>query len=376
MTAPQNVCSPECLQTGRVSSRFLASLLVLTGLLATVCLARPASAIEAGMPNPPASPTEVTCGLMILDVIDIDDVNESFEAEVVVLAEWDDPRLAFDAEAEGVDRKIFQGDFQFAEVFTGWWPQLLLVNEVGAADLSAVKIEVYPDGHVRYLDQHNAVLETPMNLEDYPFDSQELQVQLVPFGDVAGDVVLTVNETYADATEDFVSRNSTVNVAGWELERVVFSTDTTFLNHTTIDRQISRLTATIHLKRRSWQLVWQMLFPLLVIVSMIWSIFWIDIDSLGDRLNVAFVGVLTIVAYQFVVIDNMPRMSYLTFTDMLLLVSFVTMSLTIPQSLVIYGLVRGGEHARAKTIDHACRWAFPLSYMALLGLIVTWYAVS
>ena len=142
MTAPQNVCSPECLQTGRVSSRFLASLLVLTGLLATVCLARPASAIEAGMPNPPASPTEVTCGLMILDVIDIDDVNESFEAEVVVLAEWDDPRLAFDAEAEGVDRKIFQGDFQFAEVFTGWWPQLLLVNEVGAADLSAVKIEV------------------------------------------------------------------------------------------------------------------------------------------------------------------------------------------------------------------------------------------
>jgi len=52
------------------------------------------------------------------------------------------------------------------------------------------------------------------------------------------------------------------------------------------------------------------------------------------------------------------------------------MSLTIPQSLVIYGLVRGGEHERAKTIDHACRWAFPLSYMALLGLIVTWYAVS
>ena len=53
-------------------------------------------------------------------------------------------------------------------------------------------------------------------------------------------------------------------------------------------------------------------------------------------------GVLTIVAYQFVVIDNMPRMSYLTLTDVILLISFVTMSLTIPQSLVIYGLVRNG----------------------------------
>ena len=90
---------------------------------------RQALAIEAGMPNPPSSPTVVECAIMILDVVDIDDVNESFTAEILVFAEWDDPRLAFDPEVEGVDMKIFQGDFQFAEVFTGWWPQLLLVNE-------------------------------------------------------------------------------------------------------------------------------------------------------------------------------------------------------------------------------------------------------
>jgi hypothetical protein len=109
---------------------------------------------------------------------------------------------------------------------------------------------------------------------------------------------------------------------------------------------------------------------------MIWSIFWVDIDSLADRLNVAFVGVLTIVAYQFVVIDNMPRMSYLTLTDVILLISFVTMSLTIPQSLVIYGLVRKGEEQRAQRIDHISRWAFPLGYMAMLVMLVAWYAIN
>lgn len=337
---------------------------------------RTAAAIDAGMPNPPASPTVVKCSIMILDVVDIDDVNESFVAEIALIAEWNDPRLAFDAEAEGVPVKIYQGDFQFAEVFTGWWPQLLLVNEVGPPDPNAVKIEVYPDGRVRYLDQHNAVLETPMDLRDYPFDSQKLQAQMVPFGDITSDVVLQVDEVYANATDDFVKRNSSVNVAGWILQGVTFEVDETFLNHATQDRRISRMVATIHLQRRAWQLVWQMLFPLLVIVSMIWSIFWVDIDSLADRLNVAFVGVLTIVAYQFVVIDNMPRMSYLTLTDVILLISFVTMSLTIPQSLVIYGLVRNGEEARAQRIDHVCRWAFPLSYMALLAVVVTWYAVT
>ena len=335
---------------------------------------RPALAIDAGMPNPPASPPVVKCAIIILDVVDIDDVNESFVAEIALLAEWDDPRLAFDAAEEGVGRKIFQGNFQFSEVFTGWWPQLILVNEVGPPDPNAVKIEVYPDGHVRYMDQHNAVLETPMDLRDYPFDSQKLQAELVPFGDNINDVVLDVQEIYANATDDFVRRNSSVNVAGWTLQSVTFETGETFLNEATKDRRISRLIATIHLQRRSWQLVWQMLFPLLVIVSMIWSIFWVDIDSLADRLNVAFVGVLTIVAYQFVVIDNMPRMSYLTLTDVILLISFVTMSLTIPQSLVIYGLVRKGEEQRAQRIDHISRWAFPLGYMAMLAMLVAWYA--
>jgi hypothetical protein len=351
-------------------------LLLVAAVFAAVSWPRMAVAIDAGMPNPPASPTVVKCAIIILDVVDIDDVNESFVAEIALMAEWDDPRLAFNAEEEGVERKIYQGNFQFAEIFTGWWPQLLLVNEVGPPDPNAVKIEVYPDGHVRYMDQHNAVLETPMDLRDYPFDTQRLRAELVSFGDNTRDVVLEVHEVYANATDDFVGRNTNANVAGWVLQGVTFDTDETFLNQATRNNRISRMTATIHLQRRSWQLVWQMLFPLLVIVSMIWSIFWVDIDSLADRLNVAFVGVLTIVAYQFVVIDNMPRMSYLTLTDVILLISFVTMSLTIPQSLVIYGLVRKGEEQRAQRIDHVCRWAFPLSYLALLAMVVSWYALN
>ena len=65
-------------------------------------------------------------------------------------------------------------------------------------------------------------------------------------------------------------------------------------------KHISQIITTITFERRSWQLVWQMLFPMLLIVSMIWSIFWIDLESLADRLNISFIGVLTIVAYQFV----------------------------------------------------------------------------
>jgi len=333
-----------------------------------------AEAIEPGMPNPPASPTRVRCALLIVDVIDIDDVSESFEAKISLVASWHDPRLAFDAAAEGTERKLFQGPYQVAEVFAGWWPQLVLVNEIGLGDITAVTVEVAPDGGVRLMQQRTVRLETPMQLHDYPFDEQRLRAILLPFGSTIDDVVLEVDERYADTTDELVRRNEDVNVAGWILRHLEMVVDETFLTTGNGRRTFSRLVATIHLERRSWQLVWQLLFPLVVIVSMIWSIFWIDPESLSDRLNVSFIGVLTIVAYQFVVIDHMPRMSYLTFTDTLLLVSFVTMSATIPQSLVIDSLVRRGHTGRARRIDRICRWAFPLAYLIAIAATVAWFA--
>jgi hypothetical protein len=334
-----------------------------------------AHAYDAGMPNPPANPTRVQCGIMIADVTSIDDVDESFAAEVVILASWNDSRLAFDAEAEGTPKKIYQGDFQFAEVYSGWWPQFVFVNQVGRGDTKGVKIEIFPDGLVKYLEVRSAEFETPMDLHDYPFDTQRLRVAMISLGNLTDEVILEVDERYAGSTDELVRRERTVNVAGWDLEHLEMQVDEQYIAAGDDKTFHSRLITTVQLKRRSWQLVWEMLFPLLVLVSVIWSIFWIDIDSLADRLNVSFIGVLTIVAYQFVVIENMPRMSYLTFTDTLLLISFLTMAATIPQSLTIHTLVRKGKQGLARRIDRTSRWAFPLVYFALVAFTVWFYGL-
>jgi len=347
--------------------------LAATACAAILALPGPALALEAGMPNPPASPTEVRCAIVIVDIVNIDDVNESFEAELAIMANWHDPRLAFDPEKEGTTRKIFQGDYQFAEVFNGWWPQFVIVNEVGRGDTKGVKIEVQPDGLVRYLEMRHAQLETPMSLHDYPFDTQRLKASMISMGNLTDDVVLMVEDRYREATDDYVKREESVNVAGWTLRHLDMNVNENYLADGDGQSRYSQLVTTMTLQRRSWQLVWELLFPMLILVSMMWSVFWIDIESLADRLNLSFIGVLTIVAYQFVVIDDMPRMSYLTFTDTLLLVSFWAMCATIPQSLIIHSLVRKGRHATAKRIDKTSRWAFPLAYAVLIAVTVARY---
>jgi hypothetical protein len=102
-----------------------------------------------------------------------------------------------------------------------------------------------------------------------------------------------------------------------------------------------------------------------------WAIFWMEVDNLSDRLNVAFIGILTIVAYQFLIEGSMPRISYFTFTDTVLLYSFVVMCLSVLESLVLTSMCKAGRKAAAERVDHVARWAFPLVYFA--GLTVSYF---
>ena len=329
----------------------------------SLVLAPRAEAIDAGMPGPPSLPTEVTVGVFVADIIDLNEVNENFQIELILIATWHDPRLAFDAEKEGSDQKIFQGPYQFAEVFAGWWPQLLILNEVGRGDFNAVKITVYSDGQVRYAEQRNVLLETPMSLQDYPFDIQHLKAYIIPFGNKEDEVVLKINDGLRQATDEYVKRHSNVNIAEWDLQHLEMKEGETFYRYDGKKQDISQILLTIVMKRQSAHVVWDIICPLFILVSMVWSIFWMDIESLADRLNISFIGILTIVAYQFLIIDNMPRISYLTFTDAMLLSSFVIMSVTIFESLYIHNLVKRNKQTKAIRIDRISRWAFPSAYV-------------
>ena len=328
-------------------------------------------AIEPGMPNPPASPTVVTVGVFLANLLDLDEVSETFKVELIVVAEWDDPRLAFDPAVEGTETKLFQGQSQFQGAFAGWWPQFVIINEVGSGDISAIKIEIRPDGHVRFLEARKVTLETPMQLEPFPFDTQTLQARMVAFGNDSDQVLLEVNQRMLGATEEHVKNDKLVNMAEWRLlnlDMVTRLSDHRFYGEV---KPVSELLFTVTLQREAASVLWKVVLPLIILVLLMWAIFWMEVDNLSDRLNVAFIGILTIVAYQFLIEGSMPRISYFTFTDTVLLYSFVVMCLSVLESLVLTSMCKAGHKAAAERVDHVARWAFPLIYFA--GLTVSYF---
>jgi hypothetical protein len=332
-------------------------------------------AIDAGMPNPPSSPTVVNVGVFLADILDLNEVNETFQIELVTLAEWDDPRLAFDPAVEGTETKLFQGQFQFNEVFAGWWPQFVIINEIGAGDISAIQIEVRADGRVRYLEARNVTLETPMKLQPFPFDRQTLEARMVAFGNNSREVLLQVNEQMSGASEEHAMNNGRVNIAQWRLLNLDVKPGLSNQRYYGEARPVSELLFTITLQREWASIFWKVILPLIILVLLMWAIFWMEVDNLSERLNVAFIGILTIVAYQFLIEGSMPRISYFTFTDTVLLYSFVVMCLSVLESLVLTSMCKAGHKAAAQRVDHVARWAFPLIYFAGLAVSYFYYVI-
>ena len=122
----------------------------------------------------------------------------------------------------------------------------------------------------------------------------------------------------------------------------------------------------ISLDRKPTNILIKVLASLSLLVLAMWAVFWINSEALSERLNIAFIGILSVIAYQFLVEGEMPNIDYLTFTDGFLLISFAILFTTVLESLIVYWLVKKDKKIIAKILDIYSKFAFPISYLTLI----------
>jgi len=312
-----------------------------------------------GPPNP-GEPTTVHVGFFLSDVTDVDEEREMFEFESVLTLKWHDARQAFDPTELGVQELIYQGQFQFNEVFNGWWPQLVLANESGQLEHQGEMLRIKPDGSMTYVAELDAVAKTQMNLHHFPFDSQSFEIIFKCLGFDHSEVLLKpdpVNTGY---------RAQGVGLAQWEFQDMdVFS-----LNHnlTFADGHLgvrSHVAVHVNMVRNPSFILRLVVIPLIILVMLSWSIFWMDRESLGNRMDISFVGILTVVAYQIMISETLPRIDYLTLMSTFLYLSFLSMAGGVIVNLYVAHLDNLGKITEGNKIDRRCRWLFPAAYISL-----------
>jgi len=341
-----------------------------TSLLSLLLLVLVSSATHASTELPPGDrPVVVKAGFMLYDVNEIEESTETFEFEGALLLSWHDPRQAFDAAAEGVTERVYKGSYQYTELYDGWKPQVFLANESGSLDRQGVVLRIEPDGTVWYVEEIDAVAESPMDLRFFPFDEQLLQIHFKFLGYGIDAVRFEPVEDYSRLLPQ---RGSAVGNAGWSIGDYTVSAgeDRSAIAGPQAVGQGSTLRIEVLAERRAGYLIRVVVLPLMLIVALSWVIFWMDRESLSNRINISFIALLTVVAFQIMVEQALPAIPDLTLMAGFLAINYLLLAATIVINIRVDQLDRAGRQAEGDVLDLRCRWLFPLLYFVVSPIVL------
>ncbi len=338
-------------------------------LLAFICFLGIGAQASTNVAGPPTdgSPVVVDIGFLLSNINAIYEEEETFDFEGVLSMHWRDSRLAFDPAETGYDELYYQGDFQFNEVFNGWWPQIILANEAGRFDREGVMLRVTPAGDVYYTEEIDAIAKSYLELARYPFDRQQLVAIFEVLGLNKDQVTMRPDPATSGIWNDV---HHQVRVPQWRepvLSTSIVEYTPAYLDGSDIHLEAFRVQ--IDIERDYWYTLRLVALPVMVFVMMSWSVFWMERSSLGDRMDISFIGILTVVAYQIMSSESLPKISYVTVLMSFMIISFLMMCASIVINLRVAALDNSSRQMQGDRVDRLCRVFFPLSYVLITSLV-------
>jgi hypothetical protein len=303
----------------------------------------PASA-DTAPPESEQGPTEVQVEIFLLDLDAVDSANQSFDANVYFEATWKDSRLGDEAKNQISTRRL-------DEV---WHPRLQILNQQRLWSSLPDVVEIDRDGTVIQRARVWGSFSQPLDLREFPFDSQTINIQLVAAGYDLEQVKLV--------PAPLSGIGDTFSVADWRVANWRMATDLKVPGPP--DAQNPTIGLVLELDRLAGYYWLKVIAPLVLIVAMSWAVFWIDPKDTGTKISITITAMLTLIAYRFAIGTSLPAISYLTRMDLFILFSTILIYASLVAVVVTAAFARKGDTVLAKWIDRVSRWVFPLFFIA------------
>ena len=191
-------------------------------------------------------------------------------------------------------------------------------------------------------------IKSNFDFKEFPFDKQELEIKLYPPYEIQRNEennypkpfvtsFIPSKGVYMDL-EDYLKNNllKEWTIDDIKLKNYIKSTKaiSSFDKTTEITTLEDVIKINVTIIRNKNYFIFKIIIPVFVILAIAWSVMWIPTKELESRLTTSIVALLALIAYNFVLNDELPKLSYLTSLDRYILLSYLFCA--IPTFLSIY----------------------------------------
>jgi hypothetical protein len=207
------------------------------------------------------------------------------------------------------------------------------------------------------------------NLKTFPFDKQKLKILLYNDKFELEDRRSLISSFSFIRANEFIETNK---IPGWNIDKVSLKYDF-YKDDTKDDFLLSGLhdgvSYELDISRKSGYYVFKIIFPIILILMICWSAVWIDPKEIESRLTITIVCLLSLIAYNFVIDSDLPKLEYLTIMDYIILISYIYAA--IPNFLSIYSfqLIKKNKALAEKHEAFEKKYGLP-SYILIIFIIV------
>ena len=239
-----------------------------------------------------------------------------------------------------------------------WYPQAYVSNQLQLIREFDRTVFVNSKGTVTYQQIFDAELGSSLDFHKFPFDTQQLFLKILSLVYQPEEVEFVEDQQVNGVWEK-------LHFVGWSVAAVKTRTGVEQIK--LLQRSLPFFELKITIKRQSIFLIWNSIFPLLMIVLAAYLVSWLEPTKIIPQVALTSVTLLSIIAYQLDLASRRPQVSYLTKEDTFVLGSIVLIVLALMETIVTYKLSQGKQASLAVSIDRGLRWLFPI---LLLGLIL------
>ncbi|WP_064967935.1 hypothetical protein [Tenacibaculum ovolyticum] len=311
-----------------------------------------------------AQSKQVTIELYVNKIYDIETINSTFQVDGYLILKWKASKADI-KDINFINGSAIYYDNQIEELKKHffWMPGIEFMNKLDNVIIDNKVLTIREDGFVVSRRRFNCHFHSKMNLITFPFDTQFFEINFESFLYKKDELIFINPDLFYDKSFSGIDPE-------WKIKdqyakiKVMKYKGGFFEGTNNKEDMYSRASFVIKFKRKAGYYLWQVLFPLFLIVFSSWVIFWIK--SYTDQLNIGFTLLLTVVAFNFFSNSLLPKLPYNTFLESVIILSYISITSSI--ILLVYR-----KTVKKKKLLIYFKLGFPLVFITAIIVLVVLY---